>query len=302
VASRSPEALAPVASALQEETARAIRAWIVAQDLAPGHHLKEHDLCGLLRLSRSPIRAALGLLAGDGVLSRREGGGYVLAVSGWDLGEREDGATALDELYRRIAGAWFAGAIPPQVSTAEIQRRFGVTSGEAQRALGRLAADGVVERTAGKGWRLGPNLATEKDFADSYRFRLIVEPAAILCESFALPAPKAARVRRRHERILAEGAASVREMVDADLEFHGLVAASCGNRFLAQAIERQNLLRRLTEMLSTPDGGRLRASCREHLGILSALEDGRAEIAAALMREHLTVSRGFAPDFAGGAP
>ena len=54
-------------------------------------------------------------------------------------------------------------------------------------------------------------------------------------------------------------------MVDADLEFHHLVAVSCDNEFFAQAIERQNVLRRLTEILTTPDSDRLHVSCQEHL-------------------------------------
>lgn len=288
------------ASALQVDTARAIVTWIVESDLPCGYHLKEQRLSEAFGLSRSPIRGALGVLGRHGIVEQRPDRGYFLAVSGQELGANGPllPHSPNDELYRVIANAWFNGDVPDPVSTAELRRRYGGSGQDVGRALERLAADGVIVRSAGKGWRLGPNLATQEDFHESYRFRIIIEPAAIGLGTFSLDRPLAARSRRRHADILSAGhEATIKEMVDADLEFHHLIAVSCGNRFFAQAIERQNTLRRLTEMLTTPDGDRLRASSAEHMGILDALEGTRMEVAAALLRDHLTVSRTFAPDF-----
>jgi len=298
MADMTPESHA--GSALQVDTARAIVTFIVRSDLPAGHHLKEQRLSETFRLSRSPIRGALGVLAELGIVEQRPDRGFFLAVSGRELGARDPilPHSPNDELYRLIATAWFNGEVPDAVSTAELKRRFSGGGQDVGRALTRLAADGVIVRSAGKGWRLGPNLATEEAFHDSYRFRTVIEPAAIGLPSFRLNRPLAARSRRRHEEILNDGpSATIKEMVDADLEFHHLIAVSCGNQFFEQAIERQNALRRLTEILTTPDGDRLRASSAEHIGILDALESCRMEVAAVLMREHLNVSRSFAPDF-----
>lgn len=294
-----PEAIP--ASALQTETAHAIVGWIVQNELPEGYHLKEQHLGSVFRVSRSPVRGALSLLCRHGVVEQKPDRGFFLAISGRDLGERLPDLPALgsDELYRVIATAWFDGTIPNPVSTAELVRRYGGPEGHVSRVLKRLAEDGVIVRLAGKGWRLGPNLATPQAFLDSYRFRLTIEPAAILLDSFILNQPLAARARRRHLALLAdEGSATIAEMVDADLEFHHLIAVSCGNEFFAQAIERQNVLRRLTEILTMPDSDRLRVSCREHLAMLDALESRRREVAAALMREHLTISQTYSPIFA----
>lgn len=288
------------ASSLQADTALVIVNWIVQSDLPIGFHLKEQRLSETFKLSRSPIRGALSLLDKHGIAEQRPDRGFFLAVSGRELGAREPllPQSKNDEFYRVLANAWFNGEFPDQVSTAELRRRYGGMGPDVNRALTRLSEDGVILRSAGKGWRLGPNLASEQAFHDSYQFRLAIEPAAILLDSFRLDRPLAARSRRRHEDILKAGqSATIKEMVDADLEFHHLIAVSCGNQFFAQAITRQNVLRRLIEILTTPDGDRLRASSTEHIAILDALEDGRREIAAALMREHLTISRTFTPKF-----
>ncbi|MCB1495358.1 MAG: GntR family transcriptional regulator [Bauldia sp.] len=286
-------------SALQAETAHAIVGWVVQNELPAGYHLKEQHLGSMFRLSRSPVRGALNLLRRHGIVEQRPERGFFLSISGRDLGESAPllPASGSDELYRVIATDWYNGEIADSVTTAELLRRYGGRGVDVGRVLKRLADDGVITRLAGKGWRLGPNLATARAFYDSYRFRLTIEPAAILLDTFELNQRLAARSRRRHEELLARESATVAEMVDADLEFHHLIGASCGNEFFAQAIERQNLLRRLTEILTTPDSRRLRISCEEHIAILEALAGGRREVAAALMREHLTISQEFAPEF-----
>lgn len=292
------------ASALQMDTARAILTWIVHRDLPRGFHLKEHPLSETFHLSRSPIRGALNLLKRHGVVEQRPDRGFFLARSGRELSQAEPAlpSSNQDELYRVIATAWFNGELDEAVSTAELRRRFGGRGQDVGRALERLAEDGIIIRSAGKGWRLGPTLASEAAFHDSYAFRMTVEPAAILLASFRLDRPLAALSRRRHEKILGDpGAATVKDMVDVDLDFHHLIGASCGNQFFAQAIARQNALRRLTEMLTSPGGERLLVSSAEHMAILDAIEAGRQEVAATLMREHLTLSRGYRPDYPAAA-
>lgn len=291
-------------SDLHGETAVAIVQWAQRNGVPKGTRLREQHLGDAIGLSRSPVRGALALLSWHGVAEARPGRGYVLLLEGAALDERAAllPVTEADETYRQISTDWFEGAIPEQVSGAELQRRYGGRCADVGRALKRLADDGVIMRTPGKGWRLGPNLATEADFLASYHFRQVIEPAAIRLASFALNAPLAARAWMRHQRLLTRGAlASVKEMVDADLEFHHLIGTSCGNPFLTQAIDRQNTLRRLTELLTTPDSDRLRISCEEHMGILSAIEAGKKERAASLMHAHLAVSQTFTPAWIGQA-
>lgn len=287
-------------SALQMDTAGAIVRWIVQNDLPRDFHLKEQHLGAVFQLSRSPIRGALTLLGRHGIVDRRPDRGFFLALSGQELGTSDLllPGSGNDDLYRVIATAWFNGDIPDAASTAELRRRFGGKGQDVGRALERLADDGVIVRSAGKGWRLGPNLASASAFDGSYAFRMTIEPAAILLDTFELDRPLATRSRRVHDKIVrGESDVTIKDMVDADIEFHHLIAISCRNQFFAQSITRQNVLRRLTEMLTMPGSDRLRTSSAEHVAILDALDAGRREVAAVLMREHLTVSRKFVPDF-----
>lgn len=290
----------PPISSLQLETANAILNWIIENDLPVGYHLKELQLCDIFKLSRSPIRRALALLELYGVVTQQTSRGYFLVIAGRDLAQSEPilPVSSADELYRIISTAWFNNELDEVMSTAELRRRFGSHEQDVVRVLERLADDGVIVRQSGKGWRLGSNLASEQSFHESYEFRMVIEPGAILLRSFRLDQPLAALSRRRHEEMLDDrGDASIKSMVDADLEFHRLIAISCRNQFFEQAILRSNALRRLTEILTMPGSDRLHASSREHMTILNALEAEKFEVAAVLMRDHLTVSRDYSPDF-----
>lgn len=60
-----------------------------------------------------------------------------------------------------------------------------------------------------------------------------------------------------------------------------------GNRFLAQAIIRQNQLRRLVEYRQNPDRTRVRRQSAEHLDILAHLAGDDRRSAAEAMLRHL---------------
>jgi len=296
----SPDDDARPASKLQIETANRILGWIEMENLPAGYHLKEQQLARIFSLSRYPIRGALDVLARRGVATRRPARGFVLNISGAELAGHAPPTPDfdIDEIYREIATDWFRGKIPEKVSTAELVRRYGGKSTSISKALSRLSADGVIVRTAGKGWLLGSNLATEAAFFQSYEYRMILEPSAILLQSFSLQPALVARARKRHATILDSAQrATIRQMVEADLEFHDMIAESCGNEFLCQTIKRHNAVRRLTEMLSTPDGDRLLQSSKEHMEMLHALENGQRKAAADLMRQHLSVSQEHVPEF-----
>jgi DNA-binding GntR family transcriptional regulator len=144
-----------------------------------------------------------------------------------------------------------------------------------------------------------PTLNTEQAHDASYRFRICIEPAAILEPSFALDRQAADLCRARHEQLLAHRLAQVpmSAIFDGDAEFHSLVAASSANPFFTAAIERQNSLRRLVEYFAPTDRSRLQASLREHLEILDLLAHGRCTEAAGLMQRHLEHSSRIKPSF-----
>ncbi|MFJ8538308.1 GntR family transcriptional regulator [Streptomyces sp. NPDC093591] len=72
---------------LARQTAAHILEHIAASGLTADAHLVERLLADQLKVSRSPIRQALRLLADESVMAPAERGGYTVALTGQDLAE-----------------------------------------------------------------------------------------------------------------------------------------------------------------------------------------------------------------------
>ena len=292
---------APQASDVQMRLAREIVDYANSVGLATGTHLREEELAKQFGLSRSPVRGALALLHARGIVAHHVNRGYFLVA---DAASDTIDIGALptpddDALYDEVARAWFRGEIPEQVSESHLRRQFESGRPSLARVLKRLSHDGIIRSSPGNGWQLEPSLSTRAAFEESYEFRMVIEPAAILSASFVLDQVEARRIRRVHEKVIASDPATCRlkTLVEADLDFHAFIGRSSRNQFFVQSIERQNALRRLMEQQATLTAGRLHQSCAEHLTILDAIESGKRDKAARLMRQHLSVSQEFRPDY-----
>lgn len=269
--------------------------------LAAGARLPEVRLAERLGVSRSPVRAALALLRERGAVRPSPRQGYCLAL---DSDSAAFTALALPEpeeevIYRELVRARFANLVPQQVAVADVMRRYGCDRATANRVLAQMSEEGVIERAAGRGYVFGPVLNDARAYDESYRFRLLVEPAAVLEPGFRLQPQRLRALRARHAALLAAGVETVpmAELFAADAEFHEAIGEACGNRFLAHAIRLQTRLRRLSEYENYNDRARLSDSCREHLTILDALEADDRPRAAALLRRHIAVSQEVRPSF-----
>jgi DNA-binding GntR family transcriptional regulator len=69
-----------------------------------------------------------------------------------------------------------------------------------------------------------------------------------------------------------------------------MLARFSGNRYILQAVQQQNQLRRLEEHAAFYRDARFANSGSEHLQIIEALEAGDQEWASQLMRRHLKTS------------
>lgn len=289
------------ASSLQQQLAQQIIDHIRRHDLPKGHHLPEEALAQELEVSRSPVRNALGLLAGRGILSRHVNRGFFLAHAAGELAPDGEGSGEAGEeaLYLQIARDLFTGRLDGQVSEADILRRYGTTRSRVLRPLLRLCEEGLARRSPGRGWTFLPTLNSPESHDQSYRFRIAVEPSGILEPNFTPDPGRFARTRRAHLELLSSNIAQVpgSRLFAIDAEFHEMVAACSSNIFILQAVRQQNRLRRLVEYDTYRDPERTLNSCREHLGVLDALLSGDREWAAQLLRRHLEVSRDFRPSF-----
>jgi len=291
------------ASKLHADLARRILRRLKDQGAGPGHRLVELDLCRAFDVSRTPVRGALRLLAEQGVVEARANRGYRLldavrnapAVTPSSPVDEEDQA-----LFIAIAEGRNSGRIPDQCSQQELVRLLDASVPSVVRVLRQLAALGLVERKPGNGWSFSAGIDSARARADSYAFRRVVEPAGLLEPSFELDREWVAQSRARQlafRKRKWRDTMSV-ELFEINADFHEQLARCSGNRYILDAVQRQNRLRTFLNVQWVNGPERVEDSIDEHLEILDALEAGNHKRAAELMVQHLDCAQNVAPTIA----
>ncbi|MBA2589935.1 MAG: GntR family transcriptional regulator [Alphaproteobacteria bacterium] len=281
----------PKASRLQAELARRILRSLKEQDAQAGYHLVELDLCAAFGVSRTPVRGALKLLAGEGIITSRGGRGFVLAKLPVLADEDSDEDEEDQRLFEALAAARGAGDLADQFTQQEVVRRFDARLGTVMRVLRHLGELGLVERKPGNGWAFVPDPA--RILNESYAFRRALEPQMLLQPGFKLDRAWADRARAQHIKLRKKpwkpGDGASFHAVNA--EFHEQLARSSGNRAMLKAVQRQTELRDFLIGQWDYPMEQVHSAIDDHLEILAALEAGYADKAAALMLHHLTQSQ-----------
>jgi DNA-binding GntR family transcriptional regulator len=297
---RHPSHAAPLtkAGAQTVRLAREVAALAARAGWIRGRHLTEQELARALSVSRTPIRAALKLLATRGALKAEPNRGFFLLHDGAGLAPLlpEQPTTADDVLQMQIIRDRVAGTLPVQVAPADLAQRYGTRRATLDRVLGRLAAAGLVTREAGQKWHFLPSLEGPGGVRASYQLRALVEPGALLMDSAPVPRQPVDEQRRYHLHFLERvgnpprsrkwpAAAAVFEL---DAAFHETLAGFSGNSFVIGLVRQQNALRRLLEFNSYTDMRRVVAWVHEHVAILDALAANDRPLASQRLRQHLT--------------
>ena len=277
------------ATPLQRELARNILELLRDRGAAPGARISRAGLAEALGVSRTPVHGAVALLEALGAVAT-EGRALRLIDAEAELPPEGDGEkTGVDRLLVAIAQGRSDGRVAEEVSERQLAQQFAAPRGAVAQALAQLAEAGVVSRNRGHGWRFTAGFASRAERAASYRFRMLIEPPALLEPTFALPAGFAARMRAEHHRFLErtwhDDHAVALYRINA--AFHEGLAEASGNRFIAAAVAQQNRVRLLSNYSWRVGAERVAVTVREHLAILDALEAGDQERAALLMRLHL---------------
>jgi DNA-binding GntR family transcriptional regulator len=308
---RPREDAAPGAEPVSKAGARTVR---LAREIAAlaarsgwsrGQHLTEQELAKALSVSRTPIRAALTLLASRGAVKAEPNRGFFLMRDGANLAPLLPGqpSTADDVLQTQIIRDRVSGALPIQVSPADLAQRYGARRATMDRVLGRLAAAGLLTREVGQKWQFLPSLDGPSGVRSSYQLRTLVEPAALLMDDAPVPQGPVEEQRRSHLDFLERVGDPARNrawppsaVFELDAAFHETVAGFSGNAFVIGLVRQQNALRRLLEFDSYADMRRVSAWVHEHLGILDALAVNDRPLASERLRGHLTRAGAVASD------
>lgn len=288
-----PAAASARPTPLQVDLARHIAQDIAAGRHAPGDHLSEEALAADHEVSRTPVRGALRLLAAQGLILHRPNSGYTVADNAAAAAAPIEGAgPTLDELYRQLIDDRASRGLPETFTERDLLQRYDAPRSLLAKTLLQLSADGLIEKRKGHGWQFAPSLESAEALAESYRFRMTIECAGLLEPTFRLDRPALARMRAAHEALVQRDDAgiSATEFFGLNASFHEMLARFSGNRYILQAVQQQNQLRRLEEHAAFYRDARFVNSSTEHLQIIEALEAGDQEWASQLMRRHLKTS------------
>jgi DNA-binding GntR family transcriptional regulator len=275
-------------SALPAQLAARILKQALAEGWPVGTPLRQEALARAFAVSRSPVRQALLQLHEQGAVAWQPNAGFFLLHAGGSLA----GLVARQEApapYQRIAHDRLAGTLPEHVTETLLAQRYGLSRAQVAKVLDRMAAEGWIERRPGYGWSFLPVLTSLESHQLSYRFRLAIEPAALLEPTFRVDRDAFARMRAEQQALVDGGihALDSVRLFEAGSSLHEMLMRCANNPFFLDALRRVDRLRRLIEYRAMKDTGRFVAQAREHLHLLDLIEGGDREGAAAFMREHL---------------
>jgi DNA-binding GntR family transcriptional regulator len=284
---------------------------MIRREGAPvGHRLTEQALCNELGVSRSPVRKALQFLETSGVVQSVPHRGFQVARLPSELDDLElspEGASE-EEIYLRIANDRINGLLEDEIVEADLMARYGLARLRVQRILNRMAREGMIDRKPGRGWVFRALLTTAESHRESYRFRMIIEPAALLEPGYQVDLAELEKCRREQVELLQGGIerCTPAELYRAGVHFHETVIAGAHNRFLLDSLRTLNQMRRIVEYGTRLDRSRLHRQCEEHLMLIDLLVKGERMEASQFLRQHLNGARitklGELPPSAGDLP
>ena len=283
------------------ELARRILEHTQETGLVAGAPVAEQALARTFQVSRTLIRGALKVLLEENLLSHEAGKGYRLAAL--PTGQHFNAALPQaeeEELATSVLRDRMAGRLGDSISISELMRRYDIGRPAAQKALAQLSESQAIERGPGQSWLFRPSLNNLAALEESLKFRLILEPEALLSPHFNADPQRLSLLRSAMQLLLASPVEDfdIQQFRELDISFHELIAQSCGNRFIGDALLQHQSLRRLPNLLPTVSVHRLQEALREHLQIIAHIERGQLEIAADVLRLHLRLSAAQRPQTA----
>ena len=263
--------------------------------LLEGAHLRAQQIADRLRLSRSPVNDALGILAQHGVVARKPNRGYFLLRDFDATGDAPADITPpsaddiVTQTYFALADELLRGELPMQCSEALLRTRYALTQAQTQALLARISQEGWAQRRPGYGWEFSSMMTTPDSLLQSYRLRLALEPAALREPGFHIDKSVLARCRAAEMHLLNGGIATdtADQLHDRGVRFHESLVEASGNPFFIDTIKRVNRVRRLLSYRSMQDRSRYQQHCDQHLAILDLLERERNDEAAEALSAHL---------------
>ncbi len=213
---------------------------------------------------------------------------------------RAKGKGSSPGVFERLRGLILEGEYGPDERLVEEQlaERLGVSRTPVRQALTMLEAEGLVEISPNRG-------ATVCSFGieevwDIYDLRAVLEGYAARRAAARIEAREldelrslAAEMERTHPGRFADREEEIRWLVARNQDFHGTIVTACRNRRLERLIQRTVQVPLMFKAFYWYTPHERTISNHYHRQILHALEQGDAERAEIVMREHVYEGRDF---------
>jgi len=213
------------------------------------------------------------------------------------LSAKRDHGLLRQKIVEKLLADVFRGQLAAgrHLVTQELADRFEVSHTPIREALIALAGIGIIDLVPNRGAVVRQVTSREVREVMQVRRALECEAVRLSCGriDFSELQGLAAEFKRLAERKPVQPARFIEQSRAADSRLHDLIANSCGNRFLANELNRlKTLFRAFRDVSYTAhqaqnDFRRLADEAREHLAIVEALRAGDRQEAARAMSRHL---------------
>ncbi len=286
-----------------------ITAMVKSGKLRRGHLLSVMQIGRAFGVSRSSVRQALELLAGEGAVNQVPRRGYI--VTGKRRGridpadvtayEFEPEAISTDpswkriykELEREIATRMLFRKV--RVTEDRLSQHFAVSRTVVREALAQLAANGLISKDGQGHWVA--DKVTVETLRNLYQLRCLLEPAALLDSAPKVPRSEIDQAWRRLKTTIARfPKVSSADLDRLELDLHGTLLANCANKPLLRVLDQTRLLiiatRYIFDDYLSISMAISKQSALEHLRVVERLRAGDHTGAGAALSEHLRKSLG----------
>lgn len=197
-----------------------------------------------------------------------------------------------EQVAERLRTRIFAHELAPgaRVDEQALAEEYGISRTPLREALKVLASEGLVTLKPHRGCYVTE--LSERDLDEIFPVMALLE-GRCAAEAAAKASPAdIARLSEIHEALELHAAANDADrFFDANQRFHSALQELAGNNWLRQLIEETRKFIKLTRRDSLNLEGRLKQSLNEHRAILAAIRRGDADLAAALMHDHILSGR-----------
>ena len=190
-----------------------------------------------------------------------------------------------EHAYDRLLDLMLTGTLP--AGTALQERRLAdvlaISRTPIREALGRLEAEGLISRQAGR--LLLVKEFTVREFIEILHVRQVIETESAGLTARRPPIAELAETRAMILGLMSGGEPSATDHWVVDDRLHDLIAANSGNRMMATMVRDLRRKTRIFNFKRMPE--RFEPGCREHLTIIDAIMRGDEVAARAAMSTHI---------------